>query len=128
MSDPADSPLRASIGRIEVPAQRPAEVTAFFEQAFGWSSRRVEHPGADYRSIHPPTGPALGVSASSDDIPQPLAVLDLHDTPLEEALDRIVATGGTVDLPPRRVGAYGRFARFRDPAGNLFGLWASEDS
>ncbi len=33
--------------------------------------------------------------------------------------------GGEIVEPPRQVGKMGFFARFRDPEGNLLGLWSA---
>jgi predicted enzyme related to lactoylglutathione lyase len=44
---------------------------------------------------------------------------------LADCLDRIVAAGGWIDQPATPVGTMGFSARFRDPEGNLLGLWQS---
>jgi hypothetical protein len=70
---------------------------------------------------------AAGDPRAVHTLEQPLLVIHLTGAPLQQCLDLIVAEGGEVDLPVTEVGATGRFARFRDPEGNLLGLWQDLD-
>ncbi len=123
----SDGSGAATIGRVEVPAADPEAAARFFADAFGWTSRRVEWEGGLYLSLAPPSGPGAGVtSAETLGAAVPLAVIHVDGPPLEEWLARIAAAGGSVDRPPEEVGGFGRFARFRDPEGHLFGLWSAK--
>lgn len=126
MSDRNGRGGTATIGRIEVPAAHPEAAARFFADAFGWTSRRVEWEGGLYLSLAPPSGPGAGVTrAGTLGTTAPLAVIHVEGPPLEEWLARIAAAGGSVEAPPVEVGGLGRFARFRDPEGHLFGLWSA---
>lgn len=117
----------ATIGRVEVPAADPEGAARFFAEAFGWRARRVEWEGGLYLSLAPPSGPGAGVTrAGTLGTTAPLAVIHVEGPPLEVWLARIAAAGGSVEAPPEEVGGFGRFARFRDPEGHLFGLWSAE--
>jgi predicted enzyme related to lactoylglutathione lyase len=52
-------------------------------------------------------------------------VVHLEEESLEDCLERIAAAGGRIDRAAAAVGEMGWFARFRDPEGNLLGLWKS---
>jgi hypothetical protein len=127
MSDGSGRNGAATIGRIEVPAADPEASARFFAEAFGWRSERVEWEGGHYLSLAPPSGPGAGVtSAETLGAAAPLAVIHVEGPPLEEWLERIAAAGGLVDRGPQEVGGFGRFARFRDPEGHLYGLWSAK--
>jgi predicted enzyme related to lactoylglutathione lyase len=70
---------------------------------------------------------AAGDPRAVHDLEQPLLVIHVTGAPLQHCLDLVFAEGGEVDLPVTEVGPSGRFARFRDPEGNLLGLWQEID-
>ncbi|MEM7052131.1 MAG: VOC family protein [Acidobacteriota bacterium] len=115
--------IEASFGHFEIPSPDPAATARFFRAAFGWSSAAVEHQGGEYRKLRPPHGPGGGITADHQAVPQPLVVIHLHRGSLEEALAAIEEAGGRTELAPQEIADQGRFARFRDPAGHLYGLW-----
>lgn len=126
------SPPRCWLGSVEIPAADPARAARFYAAAFGWDSRETRGGEAPYLDLLPGPGspermaPAhVGVTTPAVlGAAHPLAVVHVEGD-LAAALDRIVAAGGQVDLPATPVPDHGTFARFRDPDGNLFGLWAA---
>jgi predicted enzyme related to lactoylglutathione lyase len=74
-----------------------------------------------------PDADTAGDPRAVHDLGQPLLVIHVTGAPLWDCLDLVVAEGGEVDLPVTEVGPSGRFARFRDPEGNLLGLWQEID-
>ena len=105
---------------IEIPAIDIARSAAFYQQAFGWSIRKRgdgstafddavgEVSGSWVLGRPPATAPGLMVYIMVDSV---AATLDL-----------IVANGGEITQP---IGADAPeiTARFRDPAGNVIGLY-----
>jgi|HubBroStandDraft_3_1064219.scaffolds.fasta_scaffold00986_6 predicted enzyme related to lactoylglutathione lyase len=94
--------------------------------------RRGEQEDSAARGGPPARRPSPSRGAAGDPravhaLEQPLLVIHLTGAPLQQCLDLIVAEGGEVELPVTEVGATGRFARFRDPEGNLLGLWQELD-
>jgi hypothetical protein len=130
----------ARLGRLEIPARDPAAAVTFYQRVFGWQARAstAGGPGAPpYVTLTPAAAageeaaadtPAVGLTTAgvlgSD---RPLAVFHVDGAPLDAVLTRVEAAGGSVDLPPTAVGDAGYFARFRDPEGQLFGLWQRGD-
>ncbi len=121
--------MRAYVGAFEIPARDPARVADFFHAVFGWECREVAWDGPRYFAFR-----SVGESSMRGGIltreergdlgtAQPLLMLHVEDATLAECLAKIVECGGVADLPPRTVGTMGETARFRDPEGNLFGLW-----
>ena len=105
---------------IEIPAIDIARSAAFYQQAFGWSIRKRgdgstafddavgEVSGSWVLGRPPATAPGLMVYIMVDSV---AATLDL-----------IVANGGEI-VQPIGADAPEITARFRDPAGNVIGLY-----
>lgn len=141
MSAGAEAPggrWSARFGQVEIPAADPAAAAGFYRRAFGWRSEPESGAEPAYWKLRPARGPGGGVTtAAALGGDRPLVVIhvdpatgddddrDRGETLLDDCLERIVAAGGSIDLPPRRVADSGWFARFRDPGGNLLGLWAA---
>ena len=120
--------MRVTVGHFEIPASDLGRAERFFCEAFGWQAVSAPWSGGDYRRLRPPAasepGIAGGLLAAGELVDgQPLLVLHVEDATLEVCLARIRECGGVVELAPVAVGTAGRFARFRDPEGNRFGLW-----
>lgn len=115
-----------AIGFIEIPARNPEASARFFEAVFGWKWRAKSWTGGSYveldgveRTVRCALVPAsvLGHGA-------PTAVIHLPATQLATCLEKIRTAGGTVVAEKEAIDNQGLFARFRDPDGNLWGLWA----
>lgn len=120
--------MRITVGHFEVPASDLGRAERFFREAFDWTAASAPWPGGDYRRLRPPASPEPGIAggllAGGELVDgQPLLVLHLEGATLEACLARITRCGGVVELAPVAIGTAGRFARFRDPEGNRFGLW-----
>jgi predicted enzyme related to lactoylglutathione lyase len=116
----------AAIGFIEIPARDPEASARFFEAVFGWEWRAKSWTGGSYveldgveRKVRCALVPAsvLGHGA-------PTAVIHLTAAQLATCLEKIRTAGGTVVAEPEAIDDQGLFGRFRDPDGNLWGLWA----
>lgn len=123
--------MRAAVAHFELPAHDLDRAAAFYRAAFGWRLDPLDWEGGRYLRVRSPAltsrpGPASGGLLAAADLgaDQPLLVVHVEAGSLEEALERIVAAGGTVEREPEAVGEMGSFARFRDTEGNLLGLWS----
>lgn len=125
--------MQATVRHFEIPARDFARASRFYAEVFGWRIEPLPWEGPPYARIRaalPGTGsPRLGIdgglTTAGSGADQPLLVLHIEGAPLDECLERIVAAGGTLDQPATRIADFGCFARFRDPEGNLLGLWQS---
>ena len=105
---------------IEIPATDIAESAAFYRTVFGWQIRQC---GDGHTAFDDTTGEVsgswvLGRTPTSE--PNPLVYIMVDSA--VATLDAIVVNGGTLEQP---IGADAPeiTARFRDPAGNVFGLY-----
>ena len=127
--------LRASIGHFEIPARDVEGVARFYREAFGWRVEPVDWPGGAYCKIRPGAkgevaSAGIGGGLTTPEIlgaDRPLLVIHVAGGLLAAWLERLVAAGGSVASSPAPVGGFGVYARFRDPEGNLFGLWQGRE-
>jgi predicted enzyme related to lactoylglutathione lyase len=117
-------PPRYASGKIcylEIPAIDVEESAAFYEGVFGWELRRrgdgeiafddtVGEVSGTWVTGRPPTS-ELG-----------LAVHVMVES-VERALERVVERGGEVVTPMTPLGEKEAYATFRDPAGNVLGVY-----
>lgn len=112
----------AALHYVELPATGVGPVRDFYAQAFGW---RFTDYGPDYAAHEGGDGAMLGLNGSgeSDAIPAILPLIAVDD--LEATLAAVTEAGGEVTVP---IFAYpgGRRFHFRDPAGNVLGVYRSE--
>jgi hypothetical protein len=109
---------------LEIPARDVHQSAAFYEQAFGWT---IREGGTDRPSFDDTTGEVSGAWVTSR-VPVADADSDAGILPYIMVADaagaaqRLVAAGGVMVLP---VATYGTevLGTFRDPAGNLMGIY-----
>ena len=121
--------MKATLGHFEIPARDPRRAGEFFARVFGWRAEEVEWEGAAYLKLRSAAGASGGIQGgvletTAAGFDHPLPVIHVEDASIEDCLARVEAAGGTTVEPAHRVGTMGRFARFRDPDGHEWGLWA----
>lgn len=124
--------MKATVSHFEIPARDPERAARFYREVFGWSVDLLpwERPYYKIRSSASVSGIGQegidgGITEAGGGLEHPLLMIHIEQAELEAVLERITAAGGSVDLPVTRVGEMGWWARFRDPEGNLLGLWRS---
>ena len=122
--------LKATVSHFEIPARDPERAARFYHEVFGWSVEPLawEHPYYKVRSSALSStagreGIDGGITEAGAGLDHPLLMIHVEGEELESVLERITAAGGRIDLPATPVGSMGSWARFRDPEGNLLGLW-----
>lgn len=109
------------IDYVEFAAEDLEAVKAFYKTAFGWS---FEDWGPDYVSF---SGAGLEGGFRGGEAPvsgSTLVILYADD--LETSEKRVVKAGG--EIVARHDFPGGRRFHFRDPAGNVLGVWAVAES
>lgn len=119
---------------FEIPAEDLARAKDFYGSTFGWQVQDV--PEMDYTLVRTvavddqqmPTEPGAingGMMRRGPDTASP--VLTIEVASVEDALERIVAGGGSVVRPKQEIPGMGAFAYFKDTEGNTLGLWQNAD-
>ena len=134
MSEPAEQPHAAveeqgadpglatagAITYLHIPATDVREAAAFYRDVFGW---HINNPDSDRPSFDTPNG-NLGGAWLSAHLPatQPGLLPYIYVDDIEDTVARIRDHGGEIVTSPFPEGLL-TVATFRDPAGNLIGLW-----
>jgi uncharacterized protein len=107
------------ISYLRIPADDPDRIAAFYEAVFGWNTAGRDH---DW-SFEDGTGHVIGhfttdQPGAGEAGVRPYVYVERVDEPLAE----VVARGGEVATAPYPEGDLW-VATFRDPAGNVLGVW-----
>lgn len=112
--------IPGGITYLHIPATDPRQAAAFYRDVFGW---RINNPDSDRPSFDTPNGHLSGAWISSH-----LAVADpgllpyIYVDRVDDTIARILARGGEIVTSPFAEGLL-TVATFRDPSGNVLGLW-----
>jgi uncharacterized protein len=105
---------------LEIPAVNPRQSAVFYEKVLGWNlrERNTDDPRFDNG-----TGHLIGRWVTGRPISRESGLLPyIYVNHIDDAVERIAAHGGEVIKPPCAEGDTW-VAPFRDPAGNVLGLW-----
>jgi uncharacterized protein len=107
------------ISYLRLPATDPRRSAAFYREVFGW---RVDVERED-PSFEDGTGHVIGHLTAEQPVAGDAGVIPyVFVERVDETLEKVVAQSGEVVTPPYPEGDL-RVARFRDPAGNVVGVW-----
>ena len=118
----ADPGLATSgaITYLHIPAADVRQAAAFYRDVFGW---QVHNPNSDRPSFDTPNGHLSGAWISDHLTPiEPGLLPYIYVDHVEQTVERIRAHGGKIVTSPFPEGML-TVATFRDPAGNVIGLW-----
>ena len=113
---------------IDVVAGDRGRAQKFYGEVFGWTFQDYA-VDAGYKTVKTSENgieSGIGGLAESVGARPPAAngvVPNILAPDIEATLAAIEAAGGTIEIPRTDVFGYGEFAHFRDPDGNLIGLW-----
>jgi uncharacterized protein len=124
-------PMSGRVVHFEIPYDDGDRARAFYEKAFGWTLMTM--PGMGYTLVtsgpsgdEGPTEPGFvngGMMPRQGPYTAPIIVVEVAD--IDAALTAVGEAGGTTVTERTAVGDMGFSAYFRDPEGNLMGLWES---
>ena len=116
---------------FEIPADDEGRAREFYREVFGWQLQ--EMPEMDYTIVMTtaidqqtqlPTEPGAingGLMKRSSDTPSPVITVDVES--IDDSMKQIESRGGSVVKPRTEIPGMGAFAYFKDPEGNVLGLW-----
>lgn len=120
-----------SVVHFEIPAEDVDRAKAFYATVFDWQMQ--DFPDMQYTiamttpvddQTQRPTAPGAingGMMKRSKDTPSPVITIGVDS--VEEALKKVEAEGGTVVTPSTPIPGMGSFGYFKDPEGNVMGLF-----
>ena len=108
------------VSYLHIPAVDPKQSAMFYEHVFGWS---VDGHDTNRPSFRDGTGHVGGAWVTDQDpSPSPGLVPYIYVDTIDETTELIQAHGGEIIDAPSAEGDL-LTAAFRDPAGNVLGLW-----
>jgi uncharacterized protein len=116
--------MAGKLVHVEINAADPDRSQGFWSGVFGWEVGAPMSPEMDYRMFR--TGEDQGGAIVATDEKGPLRIyFDTED--IDATLAKVRELGGEAeDKTP--VQGYGWFAGCKDPEGNAFSLWQSDES
>ena len=116
---PANKPADMPVTWFEIVGKNGEKLRNFYGKLFGWQYNLP--PDMDYGMIDAgDRGIGGGVGGSGDGAPHAIWYAEVSDP--QKAMDKIVAAGGKVSMPVTDGGMV-TFGHFTDPAGNLVGIF-----
>ena len=114
-------PTPGKISYVQIPAADADESADFYETVFGWNIRRRDGGRIAFDDT---TGEVSGVWLT-DRPPsvEPGLLMYMNVEDVQRALEKIVEAGGEIVTPLTPQGEGEAFATFRDPAGNVLGVF-----
>ena len=119
---------------FEIPTGDHPRAKRFYSEVFGWQLQDMPAGGDVYTlAVTSPvdeqfrhTEPGAingGLFQRSPQLPVTSPVITIGVESIDEHARRIEAAGGTMVVPKGEVPDMGYYAYFKDPEGNLMGLW-----
>lgn len=109
-----------SVSYLHIPASDVREAASFYQKVFGWN---IHGPDTDRPGFEDGTGHLGGAWVTNQKVSREPGLLPyIYVERIHETMEEIVASGGEVILAPYPEGNLW-VATFRDPAGNVMGLW-----
>jgi len=118
---------------FEIPADDVDRAKEFYGSIFGWQLQTMQMEGGEYtiamttpidEQSQLPTEPgAINGGLMRRDEHTPTPVITIEVDAIDDALQRIESQGGTVVRPRTAIPGMGAFGYFKDPEGNVMGLW-----
>jgi predicted enzyme related to lactoylglutathione lyase len=123
----------AKVVHFEIPADDLARAKNFYGSVFGWELQTMPMNEGEYTSVKTtdvdeqtqlPTEPGAingGMFMRDERLTSPVITIDVDG--IDDALKQIEAEGGSTVRPRTAIPGMGAFAYFKDPEGNVLGLW-----
>lgn len=123
-----------SVVHFEIPADDVERAKSFYGSVFGWDLQTMPVGEGEYTTVTTtpiddtmrPTEPGAingGLMRRSDRTPSPVITIGVDDIDL--SLKEVESAGGSTVTPKTPIPEMGAFAYFKDPEGNVMGLWES---
>jgi uncharacterized protein len=125
--------IMSKVVHFEIPADDLDRAKGFYGSVFGWELQTMPMNEGEYTSVKTtdvdeqtqlPTEPGAingGMFVRDERVTSPVITIDVDG--IDDALKQIEAEGGSTVTPRTAIPGMGAFAYFKDPEGNVLGLW-----
>ena len=123
----SDAPKVGTIGWVDLTVPDAVRLKEFYSSVVGWGTDPVDMGGYEDFCMVPPEGgaPAAGVCharGSNEGLP-PVWLVYLTVADLDASVAKVEELGGSVLVPAKSMGGYGRYCVIKDPAGAVAALY-----
>ena len=111
---------------FEIPCDNPEKTMTFFKEVFGWRFEQFGHE--EYWSAYTGDEISPGINGGlmkKKDPNQPVAN-SIQVADIEKAINDVGVAGGKVVVPKMGIPSVGWLAYFKDPDGNIHGLFQDD--
>ena len=114
---------KRNIVHVEIPAANVEAAGKFYQELLGW---KISHDAElNYAMWEAGDGSGGGFPEVSQDAPAGHVLVYVHSDDIEADLKKVEELGGTVVQPKAEIPNTGWFGMFKDPTGNVIGLYTS---
>lgn len=111
-----------SLVHVEIHSNAPEKTKTFLKNVFGWKFEDM--PAMNYSTFEAPSPPGGGLQQAQN---MPAGVLDyILSTDIENTLQKIQTSGGSIVMPKAEIPGFGWFAVFQDPTGITLALYEAK--
>jgi len=125
--------IMRKVVHFEIPADDIDRAKNFYGSVFGWDLQTTPMEGGEYtvamttpvdQQTQQPTEPGAingGMFQRDERLTSPVITIDVDA--IDDALKQVEAGGGSTVTPRTEIPNMGAYAYFKDPEGNVLGLW-----
>ncbi len=115
---------KRNVVHVEIPAANVQAAGKFYQELFGWKLQ--DYPEQNYTMWEAGDGDSYGgFPQVSDEAPAGHVLVYIASDDIEADLKKVEKLGGAVAHPKMEIPGMGWFAFFKDPTGNVIGLYTS---
>ena len=113
--------MEHQIVHVEISAKDRKALSKFYADVFGWEIKHLDE--MDYLTFETGEGVGGGFNPVSEQTPVGTITFYIHTDNVTQSLKVVEQAGGTIISPKMEIPNMGKFGLFRDPQGNLVGLF-----
>lgn len=109
------------IVHIEISAKDRKGLSKFYADVFGWESEHLD--AMNYTTFKAGDGVGGGFNPVTEQNPAGTVTFYIETDDVTDSLAEVQKAGGMIIMPEAEIPNMGKFGMFRDPQGNLIGLF-----
>jgi predicted enzyme related to lactoylglutathione lyase len=109
------------IVHIELSAKDHKALSKFYADVFGWEMQHIDE--MDFTTFKAGDGVAGGFNPVTETNPAGTVTIYIETDDVTASLNDVQKAGGTIISPEMEIPNTGKFGIFRDPQGNMIGLF-----
>ena len=113
--------MNHKIVHVELSAKDRKALSKFYVDVFGWEVSHLDEMG--YTTFTTGDGVGGGFNPVTEQNPTGTVTIYIETDDVTASLKDVVKAGGTIISPEMEIPNTGKFGLFRDPQGNLIGLF-----